>query len=105
MKVFISQPMRDKTDEEILKERERAIDRIYEKYHSVDVEILDSFFKDALTKQSRCGSLESLLKFFPMPILHISLVAGDSTEDAVLNMLPVSNMISRHWRIDPTLSQ
>ena len=47
MKVFISQPMRDKTNEEILKERDRAISRIYEKYHSVDVEILDTFFKDA----------------------------------------------------------
>lgn len=47
MKVFISQPMRDKTDEEILKERERAIDRIQEKYPDEKIEILDSFFKDA----------------------------------------------------------
>lgn len=47
MKVFISQPMRDKTNEEIEKERERAIDRIQEKYPDEKIEILDSFFKDA----------------------------------------------------------
>lgn len=47
MKVFISQPMRDKTDEEIEKERERAIDKIQEKYPNEKIEILDSFFKDA----------------------------------------------------------
>lgn len=32
MKVFISQPMKDKTDAEILKEREFAITKIKEKY-------------------------------------------------------------------------
>lgn len=47
MKVFISQPMRDKTNEEIEQERERAIDRIQEKYPDEKIEILDSFFKDA----------------------------------------------------------
>lgn len=47
MKVFISQPMRDKTNEEIEKERERAIDKIQEKYPNEKIEILDSFFKDA----------------------------------------------------------
>ena len=47
MKIFISQPMKDKTDEEIEKERERAINRIQEKYQDEKIEILDSFFKDA----------------------------------------------------------
>lgn len=47
MKVFISQPMRDKTDDEIEQERERAIDSIQEKYPDEKIEILDSFFKDA----------------------------------------------------------
>lgn len=47
MKVFISQPMRDKTNEEIEQERERAINRIKEKYPDEKIEILDSFFKDA----------------------------------------------------------
>lgn len=46
LKVFISQPMNDKTDEQILKEREHAISTIKKKYGK-DVEILDSFFKGA----------------------------------------------------------
>lgn len=44
-KVFISQPMRDKTDEEILKERESIIEKVKEMYG--DVEILDTFFQNA----------------------------------------------------------
>lgn len=46
IKVFISQPMRDKTDEQIEAERNRAIETIKQKYHG-DVEILDTFFKEA----------------------------------------------------------
>lgn len=44
MKVFISQPMNGKTDEEIKKERNDAIVKIREKC-GADVEILDSFFQ------------------------------------------------------------
>ena len=45
-KLFISQPMKDKANDEILKEREKAIaDAI--KYLGEDVEVIDSFFKDA----------------------------------------------------------
>lgn len=46
MKVFISQPMRDKTDEQIKEERAKAVSRIKEKYNE-DVEIIDSFFENA----------------------------------------------------------
>lgn len=46
LKVFISQHMRDKTNEQILNERKRAINIIKKKFGK-DVEILDSFFKDA----------------------------------------------------------
>lgn len=45
-KLFISQPMRDKTNEEIERERQAAIQSIKEKYGD-DVEVIDSFFKDA----------------------------------------------------------
>lgn len=45
-KLFISQPMKDKTDDEILKEREKAIAAARE-YLGEDVEVIDSFFKDA----------------------------------------------------------
>lgn len=45
-RLFISQPMRDKSDEEILAERERAIESA-KKHLGEDVEVIDSFFKDA----------------------------------------------------------
>ena len=45
-KLFISQPMRGKTDEEILAERESAI-RIAEKQVGEPVEVIDSFFQSA----------------------------------------------------------
>lgn len=46
MRVFISQPMRGKTDEEILRERDEAIKEI-KKNISDDIEIIDSFFQSA----------------------------------------------------------
>ena len=46
-KIFISQPMKDKTDEQILEERERAVSVVKEKFNGEDVEIIDSFFQSA----------------------------------------------------------
>lgn len=45
-KLFISQPMRDKTDEEIKAEREKAI-KVVENKLGEKVEVLDSFFEGA----------------------------------------------------------
>ena len=45
-KVFISQPMRGKSDEEILMEREKAI-KAAEKLVGEPVEVIDSFFQNA----------------------------------------------------------
>lgn len=48
MKIFISQPMRYKTDEEILAERNAAINLFRLIVPSdQEVEVIDSFFKDA----------------------------------------------------------
>lgn len=48
MKVFISQPMKNKTNEEILTERKKAIKYIKENLRDGDdIEIIDSFFQDA----------------------------------------------------------
>ena len=44
-KVFISQPMRNKTDEEIKKERENIISQVKDHFGE-DVEIIDSFKKE-----------------------------------------------------------
>ena len=46
-KVFISQPMRYKTDDEIKEERSLAITKIKASYDTEDVEIIDSFFEGA----------------------------------------------------------
>jgi len=45
-KLFISQPMRGKTDEEILKERQKAIKEA-ERVVGEQVEVIDSFFQNA----------------------------------------------------------
>ena len=49
-RLFISQPMRNKTDEEILEEREYAVKRVKEILG--DVHVIDSFFKDVPTDTS-----------------------------------------------------
>lgn len=45
-KLFISQPMRDKSDEEILSEREKAIQAARVELQE-DVEVIDSYFQGA----------------------------------------------------------
>lgn len=44
MKVFISQPMKDLSSEEIKSTRQSAIERVLEKYP--DAEVIDSYFED-----------------------------------------------------------
>ena len=44
-KLFISQPMRGKTDEEILQERDKAVESA-KKILKEDVEVIDSFFQN-----------------------------------------------------------
>lgn len=60
MKIFISQPMRGKTDAEILAERERAIKAAKAKW--VDVEVLESFFRGAPTEAKPLWFLGESLK-------------------------------------------
>ena len=47
MKLFISQPMRDKTDEEIKSERNDIIGKVKERYPDTEIEVIDSFFETA----------------------------------------------------------
>jgi len=46
IKVFISQPMNGKSDEDILNERNRISEYIRKSFKDEDVEILDSYFED-----------------------------------------------------------
>ena len=47
MKLFISQPMRDKTDEKIKSERNDIIGKVKERYPDTEIEVIDSFFENA----------------------------------------------------------
>ncbi|MCR0202895.1 DUF4406 domain-containing protein [[Clostridium] innocuum] len=47
-KLFISQPMKGKTDKDILKERELAI-KLAKQHLGEEVEVIDSFFQNAPT--------------------------------------------------------
>ena len=47
IKVFISQPMKDKTDAQIKAEREKAIEDVKKQFGTDDIEILDTFFENA----------------------------------------------------------
>lgn len=58
-KLFISQPMRGKTDEQILAERNVAIESA-RKFLKEDVEVIDSFFKDV--PESGCVPLKHLAR-------------------------------------------
>lgn len=52
-KLFISQPMKGKSDEEILKERENAI-KSAEELLEEPVELIDSFFQSAPADARAC---------------------------------------------------
>ena len=47
MKLFISQPMNGKSDEQILAERQHAVVQAHEITGCDSIEIIDSFFQDA----------------------------------------------------------
>jgi len=46
-KLFISQPMIDKTNDEIIAERQRILKLVKEKFGDENIELIDSFFQDA----------------------------------------------------------
>ena len=60
-KIFISQPMRDKTNEEIIAEREVAITKARE-ILGEDCEIIESFFEDAPHEAAPLWFLSQSLK-------------------------------------------
>ena len=62
-KLFISQPMRGKTDEEILAVREKAIAKVKELLGE-PVEVIDSFIQSAPVDAKPLWYLGESLKFF-----------------------------------------
>ena len=47
IKIFISQPMKDKTNQEIEQERKEIIEKVRKHFEKIEVKVIDSFFKDA----------------------------------------------------------
>ena len=58
MKVFISQPMRGKTDEEILGRRAEIVAMLHQAFPTKDIDVIDSFTKDESLKEK--GSVAML---------------------------------------------
>lgn len=85
-KLFISQPMRGKSDQEILRERETAI-KSAEKLVGGPVEVIDSFFQSAPVDAKPLWFLESHSNFYLMQILHILQADGKKRGDARLSMI------------------
>lgn len=74
-RLFISQPMKGLTDEEILKTREKAI-KSAEKKLGEPVESLIRFSKTHQLTQNRCGIWQSPWSCWLRLMWHISLQAG-----------------------------
>ena len=47
VKMFISQPMKDKTNQEIEQERKEIIEKIRKHFEKIEIKFIDSFIKDA----------------------------------------------------------
>lgn len=86
-KLFISQPMRGKTDEEILKERKALMADVYMKTHE-EIEVIKSFFESARLTQRRCGIWAKASSCWAPLISQCSPLAGRIIADAVLSMMP-----------------
>lgn len=87
-KLFISQPMRGRADEEIIKERRVLIADVYMKTHE-EIEVIESFSRAPRLTQRRCGIWAKASSCWAPLILWCSLPAGRIIVDAALNtMLP-----------------
>ena len=85
-KLFISQPMKGKTDEEIEVERAKAVEEAKAVLND-DVEVIDSFFKDAPVDARPLWFLVNQLSYYLWQMLHILLRTGISIEVVRLSTL------------------
>lgn len=60
IRLFISQPMKDKSNEQIEAERNEAIASVTKHFGGEPVEVIDSFFRMHHTMQDRYGSWVNL---------------------------------------------
>lgn len=84
-KLFISQPMRGKTDEEILAVRAKAI-KSAEEMIGEPVKVIDSFFQSAPADEKPLWFLGKSLNCCLQQMWHILQKAGMSSEAVRLNI-------------------
>lgn len=97
-KLFISQPMRGKTDEEILAERKKAIESA-ERNLGEPVEVIDSFFQNAPADARPLWFLGKSLELLSKLILHTSPKDGKMQEAVELKTSALSSTALRLSRI------
>lgn len=100
-KLFISQPMKGKSDEDILAERQKAIKSAEAKIGEA-VEVIDSFFRKPRWMQSPFGSWENPWNFWPMQTSLTLLKAGRRPEDAKSRIYV---LLSTAFRLSKTTQQ
>ena len=86
-KLFISQPMKGKTDDEILKEREKAIASAKRNFAESEERLLIHFSRALLRMRDLCGFWENLWNCFLRQTLHILQKAGKTQEDVASKIL------------------
>lgn len=79
MKVFISQAMRGLDNDTILAKREEILNKVKELYPDKEIELIDSFFKDAPTEAKPLWYLGDSLKLMSEADL---IVFADDWESA-----------------------
>ncbi|MBP5596626.1 MAG: hypothetical protein J6Y02_14665 [Pseudobutyrivibrio sp.] len=79
MKVFISQAMRGLDNDTILAKREEILNKVKELYPDKEIELIDSFFKDAPTEAKPLWYLGDSLKLMSEADL---IVFADGWESA-----------------------
>ena len=89
IKIFISQPMNGKTNEEILKAREDITARLSAQFARCNtyIEIIDSFFKDAPHDAKPLWYLGESIK-----LMSSSVTVGKPLEVVRLSMIALLNM-------------
>lgn len=100
-KLFISQPMKGKSDEDILAERQKAIKSAEEKIGE-PVEVIDSFFQEAPVDAKPLWFLGKSLNFWLVLTLHTLLKAGRRPEDAKSR---IHVLLSMAFRLSKTTQQ
>lgn len=86
MRVYISVPMRGRTDAEILNERRKAIEIVKADNPYEDIKVINNFFREESRNDNPLWCLGESLKSFQPLIWRFSVKGGRTREVAGLNL-------------------